>query len=895
MAAISQVEGVARQLQEENRRIKARVNEEDERLKRLATRVKKEEELVAQQSKKIGVKPEQLKELALKDAGVKKLLQQVREKEKQNQALERHITLYKHSIPQQQHTGASGRRPLLDPASKSPQQQQNPTSPGQSGKRGKDMALMQGIDEDEQQRVILVLEGDLQRSREHLTQLRELAAQASGSAKEDASKISADSVDELKKRQREIGARLTILLNTQERTRGAFREEEEQHSTLVSEVESLNSMLSEVRQATQELSRNKQIMLLRKGDADDIGKLIAQTRKELDELDADNRRLRDKAFQTGAVKHAVRATEEEQRIKLEENKSLKEELKRLQDKIEKLQADVDEIEKGQQGSVQSLQKNLTNLDQQARHLQQETERLREKVLIFSGQQKSASGGLSVLLAPGGSSVQHPVGFKRDQDKGKEVRRLRRENAQQVREIRKAEQELRLHQLLLQESGLLEQDLSKHIEAMSKTHGTKTALLQRKLTLIEMNNSRLRNRLRDVQQGKQPSDSARASGAAAPVLPPDAKAAALSAAVSRSVVEICVEGLVLDKSHPALEGTEEPRTMLLLDFFMHDTQYSGPLVGFAPRGKLQRSFETVVDQLLMHYLHTDFLRIQLVRIIGLEAEPLGECKVQLAKLIESSSSPSLVEHSLEISDATAGGKGGNVGHLNILVKFLASIKDAAHTFLANMPRGVVGDRKPQSESPLQLKENMVRRVGATYVLRVKVTGVSGGPAKLAVVAMFQLLDSDVCASNAVITTLDGKATLTGAQLELRLAATQELDKCLLSQAMDVCLFDDTDASSNNGLIGAGHLLLAPLLHRRGVSGAVQLHNADKSSQVVASLSVDLCWDPEPIAGIALVQPQPLLGYVERKAGAAASSLEEQIVPEEGEEAEESSIMRPSQGR
>jgi hypothetical protein len=352
-------------------------------------------------------------------------------------------------------------------------------------------------------------------------------------------------------------------------------------------------------------------------------------------------------------------------------------------------------------------------------------------------------------------------------------------------------------------------------------------------------------------------------------------------------------------------------MLLLDFFMHDTQYSGPLVGFAPRGKLQRSFETVVDQLLMHYLHTDFLRIQLVRIIGLEAEPLGECKVQLAKLIESPSSPSLVEHSLEISDATAGGKGGNVGHLNILVKFLTSIKDAAHTFLANMPRGVVvGDHKSLSESPLQLKENMVRRVGATYVLRVKVTGMSNGPAKLAVVAMFQLLDSDVCASNAVITSLDGKATLTGAQRELRLAATQELDKCLLSQAMDVCLFDDTNASRNNGLIGAGHSLLAPLLHRRGVSGAVQLHNADKSSQVVASLSVDLCWDPEPIACIALVQPQLFLGYVERKAGAAASSVagttkgvaqhtaakvEEQIVPVEGEEAEESSIMRPSQGR
>jgi len=47
------------------------------------------------------------------------------------------------------------------------------------------------------------------------------------------------------------------------------------------------------------------------------------------------------------------------------------------------------------------------------------------------------------------------------------------------------------------------------------------------------------------------------------------------------------------------------------------------VGHSPRGRLARSFETAVDQLLMHYLYTDALRIQLVRIVGLDAEPLGQ--------------------------------------------------------------------------------------------------------------------------------------------------------------------------------------------------------------------------------------------------------------------------------
>ena len=111
MAAISEVQAAAQQLQEENRRIKARTNDQDERLKRLATQVKKEEELLATKSKKAGVRTDQVKDIAQQDAKIKRLQQQVREKEKQNTALARHIAVYRHSFPQQQQKGPAARRP----------------------------------------------------------------------------------------------------------------------------------------------------------------------------------------------------------------------------------------------------------------------------------------------------------------------------------------------------------------------------------------------------------------------------------------------------------------------------------------------------------------------------------------------------------------------------------------------------------------------------------------------------------------------------------------------------------------------------------------------------------------------------------------------------------------
>lgn len=94
-------------------------------------------------------------------------------------------------------------------------------------------------------------------------------------------------------------------------------------------------------------------------------------------------------------------------------------------------------------------------------------------------------------------------------------------------------------------------------------------------------------------------------------------------------------------------------------------------------------------------------------------------------------------------------------------------------------------------------------------------------------------------------------------------------------MDVCLFDDSEAAkaSENGLLGAGHLLLAPLLHRRGISGTVQLRSPDPSNTtVVASLTIDVSWDPEPIGGAAVAEAASAAANGKPAAAAAAASWE-----------------------
>ena len=131
-----------------------------------------------------------------------------------------------------------------------------------------------------------------------------------------------------------------------------------------------------MRQESQGLSREKEILQLRKGEtADDMEKHMKEIRKELEEVDADNRKLREQAFKTGGDMVSVRVTEDDFRVKQEENRALKDEIADLKAKVEQLQASVDEAERGEQGSVKIMEQNLSTLDREAQQLHKETDRL----------------------------------------------------------------------------------------------------------------------------------------------------------------------------------------------------------------------------------------------------------------------------------------------------------------------------------------------------------------------------------------------------------------------------------------------------------------------------------------------------------------------------------------
>lgn len=73
-------------------------------------------------------------------------------------------------------------------------------------------------------------------------------------------------------------------------------------------------------------------------------------------------------------------------------------------------------------------------------------------------------------------------------------------------------------------------------------------------------------------------------------------------------------------------------MILADFFLHETQYSRPMLGIAPSSELRREIEVLADSTFLTYLRDEALSVQLLRVYGADFELLATLRLPLAALL-----------------------------------------------------------------------------------------------------------------------------------------------------------------------------------------------------------------------------------------------------------------------
>jgi len=412
-------------------------------------------------------------------------------------------------------------------------------------------------------------------------------------------------------------------------------------------------------------------------------------------------------------------------------------------------------------------------------------------------------------------------------------------------------------------------------------GEQVAALQRRISEIENKSERLRQLLAQSRVDKIAAGGDSEAGALArsTSTAPDTTLHPSQLTAGRGVVSVLVDGLVLNKEHADF-SRNEPTTLLVLDFYLHDSQHSVPMRGIAPEGKLQRELEVALDDLFLHYLYYDRLQLQLLYVRGLDFDTIAQAALPLRALIEgASSASSSTRHSARLELTTAGEAGaqrhgsaaGPVAHVNISLVVHAKFAERARDFISRQqaaasPSAVSTSslqRRPsgaadRKQEQVALLEEFPRHVGCTYVLVVKLVSIadiaamskrrsegssgSSSRARRRFLALHQLLDFPVADTDTISVVEGSQASLFAAgAAPYKIPASPEWDRRLLAGRLELVLLDQSDPSDD--VVGTADVMLAPMISRRGLAGTVPLYDA--GGQVSARLALEVSWEPEPL--------------------------------------------------
>ena len=896
----------AEALGHENVALKREALEQEERLKRLQAKVQKMEQDMASLLRKRGggaSLPQQASASAVvkgaRDEEVERLEAAIHDRQFRVEAINKQLLIIKHTVPGP--GGPAGPGPSRKPMSSiyggagpgvlsaygAPAKR--PASAGPAHKRGPPSPMMSGMSQEDMHEIIGALQRELKAATERLRSARN-EVEAKGGSKSD--QVARDrawrnkSTDELRKAVEDIKAQTTMLQATEEQRTLKTQNMKQAVERTEPVLSRLRDELADLQRANVDLMHQKKLIHLRKGEHGEISAQVEKLRNELELLEDENTRLRAAAFGASEVIQSVVVLGNAEAELRQHNGTLSAQLQELSALNVESEKELALLESDDRNSISRLQMRGRDHDAKAKLLQREIKSLREKLSTF-GVEASASGqmdkssvrearllaqrmGVPMYMRVGGGEGAADQNLD---EMRREIRRLKVLQATELREIGKLRQMLHTQEHLMRHTAGGGTEGERELAKIRRQHNNKVAALQRRIALVESKTQRLQQTLAQSRVDKLPSSTEALPSSPEKTMAPSPTKSVVSYAhmvAGRGVVSVVLEGLVLNKDYADF-SRNEPTTLLVLDFFLHDIQHSSPLRGLAPPGMLHRDLEVAFDDLFLHFLYYDSLSLQLMLVRGLEFHAIAEARVPLRPLIEdvTSTGPPRLDTCLELL-ATDDRGVGPVGRVNLSVQIQASIAEQARHFVSRQQ--VAASSSPGSIQRLPsaagldktrektaLLEEFSRHVGCTYVLVVKILSVSesksgrvasgrasatdaGPKSRRRFVALHQLLDFPVNETDTISVVAGSQASLFAAgAAPYKIPANPEWDRRLIAGRLEMVLVDQSDPSDE--AVGSADLLLTPLTSRRGITATVPL--LDSAGQVSAYFEVEVAWEPEPL--------------------------------------------------
>jgi len=485
----------AERLAEENAAMKREAIEQEERLKRLHAKIQKMEQDMAGLLRKRGAKEaagaaaSAAAAKGVRDEEAERLQALIRERQFQADAMNKQLLIIKHTAPGRKplssiyapHVGKSGGFSAYGP----PVSARRPQSAG--GAKGKSgaSALVSDTSEGELQNIISALKHECSLAADRLAAAKKEAAKNLGGEERDRA-LEAKSVDELRSVIRDIKSKTTMMEASEEQRVLALKDVKNSVERTDPMVARFRDELADLKRSLVDLTHQKKLVELRKGEHDEVTAEIAKLRVQLVELEDENRHLRAAAFGASEIIATVAVLGNEEQELSGENahkRTYLGDLSKLNAASEKALV---ELETDAPTSISKLQIKSKEDAAKAKLLAREIESLREKLSTFVGpggadgaQMDQGSVREARLLAQRMGVPMYMRGARGGADGDdnldelrREVRRLKVVQASELREIGKLRQMLHMQEHLMRHTVAGGAEFERDLARTRRAHDNK---------------------------------------------------------------------------------------------------------------------------------------------------------------------------------------------------------------------------------------------------------------------------------------------------------------------------------------------------------------------------------------------------------------------------------------
>ncbi|XP_071824363.1 protein fantom-like isoform X2 [Apostichopus japonicus] len=618
------------------------------------------------------------------------------------------------------------------------------------------------------------------------------------------------------------------------------------HDAVLAEMEELNKQLHEEQGKVFSLTGElKQSTTLHR-TVQELNDRIHDLEKEKEILREANEKLLNSAFDAERERQ-YRANEKQLKLQIAQlEATLKGDLNDKNSLLDKLNEERDEYEK--------MQKENRELQVKYYQVRQQLEELQEKMKFFTKESaldwQELEEALILVKKRRDKGVENLDFLERvEEEVNKDLKlqlgQLQADHAETANELEKTRNMLLLQYKINKDYQQEVEESSRRMEEYQTEYETKLQEYAQLLDIRAARIKKLENQLRDVAYGTkqykliEPSEDEVV----------DEIDETVKLERGQNLVELHIGTVTYTPEALRILNDNEPTTFVTYEFFEHEIQSTPVLKGKQPHFNFTSQYKVTVDDFFLHYLMKGTTTLELHQAIGTEFKTIAACQLKFRDLLDKPKGR--VTGNITLLGVASSHTGVNFGTLEFWVRLRVPMEQALRLFrervkaLGYMSSNQRATQKAlatldQSESDVsgftgEAVNELVIKIIRCNNVKARNEGVQPNP--YSVYRFFDCNDHDT-----TIVTSSNSPEFNDMQV-YPVPVTVDLDRYLRKESLEVFLFDDNDPEEA-AYLGIARIPLISLAHDKPIRGTFELKKS--SGETNGNIDVFLKWQRTYIA-------------------------------------------------